>query len=272
MTKENDINFSSLQKRIAYILSEISDSIPVIAENLGVNKNTIAAYKKCKGDLKGVVIENLVSKYNVNPSWLFANEGPIYKGSTQEMSDDSDLETKVESNFRPELDLTEDHPPAKIHGTGDRIHIPQATNPESEGYNYSPMAKAVLNAGGGSFVLSEETTGRYYAFRERFLKAIATSPKNLILMKVTGDSMEPKIEDGDTVGIDTGRRTLKNGTTYALGYEDLIVIKDVEIMPGGKAMIISKNRKFYAPYEIDINEIRIIGQVIWMDRVLFTRH
>ena len=91
--------------------------------------------------------------------------------------------------------------------------------------------------------------------------------KNVILMKVTGDSMEPKIEDGDTVMIDIGKRQLQSGSIYALGYDDTIVIKEVEKLPEGKVLIISKNRKMYPPYEADINSIRIIGQVIWGDRI-----
>lgn len=132
------------------------------------------------------------------------------------------------------------------------------------------MADASLNAGGGSFVLSERTTGKYYAFRRNFLKAISSGLKNLVLLRVTDDSMEPKIEDGDTVMINVGRRVIRSGTIFALGLDDTIVIKEIEVLPGGKAMVISKNRDLYPAYTIETKDIRIIGHVIWSSRTFVT--
>lgn len=96
---------SSLQERTAYILASINETIPTIGEKLGVNRNTITAYKKGKGDLKGVVIENLVSVYSVNPTWLLTGEGPIYK----------DKEPKSEKQNQT---ATDNDPPESCPGQG----------------------------------------------------------------------------------------------------------------------------------------------------------
>lgn len=240
---------SPLSARIAKAISKIDDTYDVLAQNLGVSRNTIMAYKRCQGDIKGVVIENLVKFYRFNPSWLLSGEPPMYK--TDPVPDSRHEDEAVQK---------------KIFAGETGVNIPQWDDPDPEQYHFVPMATANLNAGGGSFVLSESTTGRYYAFRKKFLSFIASSPKNLILMKVTGDSMEPKIEDGDTVMIDVGKRSLKSGAIYALGYDDVVVIKEIEKLPGNKALVISRNRKMYPPYEADINDIRIIGQIVWGDR------
>ncbi|MBU8910687.1 MAG: helix-turn-helix domain-containing protein [Desulfobacterales bacterium] len=256
--KKNVLDFEILLSRIKTILNTESDKAVAIAINMKPN----AFYnRKKKNSVPLSEFVYLANTHNVSTDWLINGEGPIYKGTTQESNHQSATSEKKDI-------IVSDHqaPEEKIIKDENGINIPQWNNPDPDMYHYIPMAEATLNAGGGTFVLSEKTTGRYYAFRKNFLSFIASSPKNLILMKVTGDSMEPKIEDGDTVMIDIGKRQLKNGAIYALGYDDVVVIKEVEKLPGGKVLVISKNQKIHPPYEADIQNIRIIGQVIWGDR------
>ena len=42
-----------------------------LARLLGTNENTMRNYKRKKGLLKGLVVINLIKKYNINPLWLF---------------------------------------------------------------------------------------------------------------------------------------------------------------------------------------------------------
>lgn len=138
--------------------------------------------------------------------------------------------------------------------------------PDPDNYYYIPMAEARLSAGGGSFILSEGIRD-YYAFRKRFINYIATSHRNLVLMKVSGNSMEPEIKDGGTVMVDMGRTLPKSGCFFAIGFDEVVTVKELEIIPGGRVQIISKNRTEYLPYEADLKDIRIIGQIIWGDRM-----
>lgn len=251
---------SSIGSRLKEVRGALSQS--AFADILKVSQGTVGRYERDLRSPDAEYILLLKKHFNVNPNWVISGESPklIPNGLKDSIYAD-------QKNGRPKEHTINTSPENKVLKDENGINIPQWNNPDPDMYNYVPMAEATLNAGGGSFVLSENTTGRYYAFRKNFLAAIASSPKNLILMKVTGDSMEPKIEDGDTVMIDIGKRQLKNGSIYALGYDDIIVIKEIEKLPDGKALIISKNRKTYPPYETDIQNIRIIGQVIWADRI-----
>jgi len=74
-------------RRISEALSKINDTYEVIAKNLGVSRNTIMTYKKCQGDIKGVVIKNLAQHYDFNPTWLLTGEGSIYKDEKEEAPD-----------------------------------------------------------------------------------------------------------------------------------------------------------------------------------------
>ena len=83
------------------------------------------------------------------------------------------------------------------------------------------MAEAHLDAGGGAFVLSEKMKKRL-AFRREWVSRIATGVKNLVLMQVRGDSMEPTIFSGDVVMVDKGRKRNHQGCIFALGVDHTI--------------------------------------------------
>ena len=144
---------------------------------------------------------------------------------------------------------------------------PYIIGEEKEGeFDNIPLAEARLNAGGGSVVLSEGFK-ESYSFRKDWVAKIATTRKNLVLMFVQGDSMEPVIMDGDIVMIDRGRLDIHTGRIYAIGVSDTIMIKRLELLPDQKVNVISDN-KGYSPYIIGCDTIRIIGQVIWFAREL----
>ena len=107
-----------------------------------------------------------------------------------------------------------------------------------------------------------------YAFRKPWLDKIATSARNLVLMAMSGASMEPTLKDGDIVMIDRGRQRILPGLVYALGIEDTIIIKRIEVLTGGRLMVLSDNRAEYPPYEASTKDIRVLGQIIWFARQL----
>ncbi|GBC62524.1 XRE family transcriptional regulato [Desulfonema ishimotonii] len=67
-----------MQHRIAKALQNIGKSNEELAQILGVNRNTIAAYKNSKGDLKGIVLVGLAKKFGYNPDWLLTGEGEMF--------------------------------------------------------------------------------------------------------------------------------------------------------------------------------------------------
>lgn len=132
-----------------------------------------------------------------------------------------------------------------------------------------PMVDARLAAGTGSFEAGNSIEG-HYAFRTEFLSRRG-NPAKMVLMRVTGDSMEPKIEDGDVVLIDRSQRQPRPGQVFAVGIEDLVYIKAVDTLPG--KLILKSANPAYPPIEVDArgdleNGMRIIGRVIWVGREL----
>ena len=132
-----------------------------------------------------------------------------------------------------------------------------------------PLVEAKLSAGGGSFETSGDSDRRY-AFRMDFLRRKGNASA-MVLMRVAGDSMEPKIEHNDVVLIDTSKTELRLGCMYAVAVQDLVYLKMVNAEPG--KLILTSANPAYAPLEIDArgdlkNGIRIIGKAVWVGREL----
>ncbi|MFH1091212.1 MAG: S24 family peptidase, partial [Pseudomonadota bacterium] len=147
--------------------------------------------------------------------------------------------------------------------------LPPGEIPQADLFTLVPLAEAHLSAGGGSWVPSERAQ-KFLAFRRDWLKAYASSPQNVVLLLVQGQSMAPTLVDGDLVMLDVGRRQpLNSGGIYAIGHEDTISIKRLEILLGSRNIrVISDNRNEYPPYVVDLSELRILGRIIWYAREL----
>lgn len=132
-----------------------------------------------------------------------------------------------------------------------------------------PMVEARLSAGTGSF----ETGGdilRHYAFRWDFLHRKG-NPARMVLLRVSGDSMQPRILHNDVVLIDQSQSEPVPGRIYAVGVEDMVYLKIVNAMPG--RLILSSVNPDYAPIEAGTGEqladlVRIIGRAVWVGREL----
>ncbi len=132
-----------------------------------------------------------------------------------------------------------------------------------------PMMKARLSAGGGSFETDAELL-RHYAFRWDFLSRKGT-PSQMVLLRVTGDSMQPHILHNDVVLIDQSQNIPSPGQIYAVSVEDMVYLKVIDALPG--KLLLSSINPEYEPIEVPVCEqmqdlVRIIGRAIWAGREL----
>ncbi len=130
-----------------------------------------------------------------------------------------------------------------------------------------PKVRARLCAGGGSFEVASEIEG-YYSFQKKWIRRKGTASQ-MVLMDVFGNSMTPEIKDGDTVLIDQSQNDIIAGAIYAVGIEDTIMVKRIEKHPL-KLVLLSDNKEHTPIYLAgeEINNIRIIGKVLWICREL----
>ena len=135
-----------------------------------------------------------------------------------------------------------------------------------------PFFKEVeLSAGQGSAVMLE-TNGRKLRFGKRTLQRKNIDPDAAGCVPVTGNSMEPVLPDGSTVGVDTSSVSVQDGKMYALDHDGLLRVKLLYRQPGGGLRLKSYNEAEHPDERYDgeyVNEhIRIIGKVFWYSVLL----
>lgn len=198
---------------------------------LGLSSQAVSKARKA-GSVPAAWIPKVSERFNVSTDWLFFGQGPMLRG------DGKDVQPAAANDEDADFDL---------------IKI--------------PMVNAVLSAGTGSLETDGESE-RSYAFRRDFI-ARKGCAKNMVLMRVSGDSMQPEIMDGDVVLLDQSKRTAIPGRIFAVGFEDAIYLKRIDLLPG-QAILKSVNPD-YPPVTLDLrgqngDQLRLIGQVLWVGR------
>lgn len=235
------------------------------ANRVGVPSSTFSRMWNEKGIPKADIVVCIAQATGVTTDWLLTGKGPMRLGQKSSISGDvksgGSEESATPGVMHYEDDIEQTLQP--------HTNIPQWEQPDIGFFHYIPKAKAKLSAGGGMFVLSEDVSD-YYAFRKKWLNRIATSPKNVVLMEVQGNSMAPTILDKDTVLIDTGRLEIIEGMIYAIRLDHTIMIKRLTHRPGGIINVISDNKEEFEPYQANRKDVHIIGQIIFFSRDLIS--
>lgn len=224
--------FEARLERLKSVIDQKTDT--ALADALGIRPTSIAGARRRKL-IPGEWIEKIALSYNVNADWLLFGRGSMTMGG-----DSVQLMPRV-SQEGPSQDAD------------DLIRI--------------PMADAILSAGTGSLETSGHM-GREYAFRRDFIQRKG-NPANMVLMRVSGDSMQPEVMNNDVVLLDQSKTRLNPGPIYAVGIEDSIYLKRVDKLPG--QIVLKSVNPAYDPIHIDMGEqtseqFRVIGQVLWVGR------
>lgn len=97
---------------------------------------------------------------------------------------------------------------------------------------------------------------------------LRADPADLLAMVAEGNSMEPDFRGGDQMLVHTKKRSLAQPGAFCLWDGDGHVIKYLERIPNSdpvRVRVISANNT-YSSYELLLDEINVIGRVIWFGR------
>lgn len=233
------------------IIADLVGGQAELSRRSGISTVSIGSYLKGESDPSRERLVAMASAANVSLFWLATGEGEMRP-------------SEEESALPIAGTIAMQSAPMGLVDSSGNIAV-SLDNPDPEQFDYVPMVETQLSAGGGCFVLSENIEG-YYAFRKSWLNRVASTVKSLVLMRVQGRSMDPTIQDGDTVMIDTGRQAVKEGLLYALRFDSTVMIKRLSFRPGGRIQVISDNRQEYDPFEADRGDLHVIGQIIFFCR------
>jgi phage repressor protein C with HTH and peptisase S24 domain len=102
-------------------------------------------------------------------------------------------------------------------------------------------------------------------FQADYIRRLDSKPKDLVAVKVDGDSMEPRLFDDDTVIVDRAdTRVPANGKVFALVYAGELLVKRLQRLPDGGLRVVSDNHDRYEPITVpadQVNNITIVGRV-----------
>lgn len=155
--------------------------------------------------------------------------------------------------------------PANIRETNLRVKIWEEMNKDEDEFVEIPLLNVSLAAGDGSCEL-EESSDFALVFRRYYLRKIGVPESAAKLVKVSGQSMEPMLNDGDVVGINTQEVAIRDGKTYAICQSDLLRVKTLIATPDS-VIIRSINREEYPDEVVSrddfLRNVRVIGKVFW---------
>jgi len=133
-----------------------------------------------------------------------------------------------------------------------------------------PGYHVCVSAGMGS-INDNEPIKRHLAFRKKWLSYRKLSPDCLVVVFAKGDSMEPTINNGNSILVDTSTKALSDGSIYAIRLGDQLYAKRLQKRFDGSVELISDNKEYNSqivPKE-ELEQLDIIGKVVWIGKDLF---
>lgn len=212
-----------------------------LATYLGVHSSTISTWKS-RNSLDYESILAICHKFDLDYSWI------LYGISSRE----GGKSTKIDVSLNKKLEETYVNEDQKIYST------------EFSPVEYYPQAYA--SAGHG--LVAEEKAPLYLSFRKYFISnTLNASAKDLVVLRVKGDSMEPEIMSDDDILVDRSRNKPRFGPAYLIRLDDVLHCKLIQTFGEERWRIMSKNPS-YESFDINpkTDPIEIIGEVVWWGR------
>lgn len=151
-----------------------------------------------------------------------------------------------------------------------------ADNPEAGGrltvagedYVAVPVYDARASAGPGALNVDNPQPLHHHMFRHQWLSTLSISgAAGLSVLRVTGDSMWETLHDGDHVLVDTGVNQARRDGLFVIAWGDELMVKRVSVDPrNGLLTVASDNERYQTYTDVNPDEIRVIGRVLWLGR------
>jgi phage repressor protein C with HTH and peptisase S24 domain len=207
-------------------------SLTEFAQGFGIHKNTLARYEKGEGVPDAAFLAKLCEIYRISPSWILTGKGPQHL-----------TETVVSA-----------------------AEITDGEGMDPDIYVYVPLYNVVASGGDGSFLDGEEIVDALAFKREWIRSELRANPKDLVLVMMTGESMEPTLGKDDVLLVNRRVGSGRSDGIYLMRSGDALLVKRLQFLPDGEVRVISDNPA-YEPFSVhpsaDGSDFNIIGRVVW---------
>lgn len=134
-------------------------------------------------------------------------------------------------------------------------------------YVYLPFYKDIQFAAGSGAFAQDDYNGYKLPFGKSTLYRCGIQPSQAACFTVKGDSMEPAMPSGATIGVNLKEKVIRNGQVYAFLNEGNLRVKVLYTENDGNIRMHSYNDAY--PDEFcSPNEVDIIGKVFWWSVLL----
>jgi len=242
-----------MNKRIRARRKELKFSQDVVASYVGVNRVSVSNWENDENAMpKGSNLLKLADILKVDPDWLLTGNGPMEPKSRKydppmgsgKMSDGLEQFKRSANHAIGGFDLWDSDTPLR----GDEVALPFYKEIE-------------LSAGNGSTLVQEDTSFKL-RFAKSTLKKLGVNADDAACVTVSGNSMEPALNNGATVGVDTSKKAIIDGKMYAVDHNGMLRVKMLYRQPNG-VKLRSFNIDEHPDEVVDYSDIRIIGRVFW---------
>jgi phage repressor protein C with HTH and peptisase S24 domain len=158
-----------------------------------------------------------------------------------------------------------------VSGMGAVEGEPPDLTRDPEAFVPIPALEPPARAGRGRVVETVLATAEPYQFRRSWiLDHLQVDPEALRVMRIEGDSMQPTLQEGDLVLVNTGRRQPSPPGIFILFDGMALVAKRLELTgdAGQPRVRVRSDNPAYEAYERPLDAISIIGRVRWFGRAV----
>ncbi|MCU8034397.1 MULTISPECIES: helix-turn-helix transcriptional regulator [unclassified Shewanella] len=223
-----------MNERMKQRRKELGLTQPAVAKSIGLTKATVSLWESGSTSPKGENLHALAKVLNCTPEYLLYGE----------------TAKKPESN-------------AEWAGG---FETWDSSTPLGDDEVEIPFYMEVELAAGAGIAEAGEYFGPKLRFAKSTLRGQGVSAPDAVCVKVAGNSMEPVLPHGSTVGVDTSKVDIIDGKMYAINHDGMLRVKMLYKLPGGGIRLRSYNTEEWKDENISFEQlknIKIIGKVFW---------
>ena len=242
----------------------LADRLKIARESLGKSQKEISAltnasYRAWQGyeageNQPGAKLIEALATIGFDANWLLTGEGEMWRpGHGPEI----DRMAAAADRMAAIHDMLSGKPDQQITGAKG-----------SEEFVLVPRYEVAASAGGGAVIHSEQIVD-YLSFKSEWIRnGLGLSEKDLALINVKGDSMEPTLSNEDMILIDLRTRRVEDNAVYVLQFNGSLLVKRIQRKLDGSVIVKSDNQ-VYEPEMVSgemLETLNVVGRVVWCGR------
>lgn len=233
---------NSLADRMRARRAELNMTQSELATKSGLKQSTISGLES--GTRKSTrVIGSLAHALQCNALWLEKGLGPKL----------------VEDQVTPAPTPNAQPSARPIAAWDQEEELPQ------DEYFFIPRLDIGVSAGAGAVIWEIDVRGQRQAMTRAWAEREKLNTEKLVSVRAKGDSMSPRIQDGDSLTVDTSSTRVRDNSIYVFVLDDEWYVKRLIKQLDGGLLIKSDNTANYKDVQLDAARaagLHIIGRVV----------